>query len=43
VFLTSSTREVQAVAHVDGTPVPAAPGPVTAAASDAFRALLPGS
>jgi branched-chain amino acid aminotransferase len=42
VFLTSSTREVQAVAHIDGTAVPAAPGPVTAAALAAFRELLPG-
>ncbi|MCU1354408.1 MAG: class aminotransferase, partial [Acidimicrobiales bacterium] len=41
VFLTSSTREVQAVAHVDGRAVPAAPGPVTAAALAAFRAQLP--
>jgi branched-chain amino acid aminotransferase len=41
VFLTSSTREVQAVAHVDGRSLPAAPGPVTAAALAAFQALLP--
>jgi branched-chain amino acid aminotransferase len=41
VFLTSSTREVQAVAHVDGRPVPSAPGPRTAAALEAFRATLP--
>jgi branched-chain amino acid aminotransferase len=40
VFLTSSTREVQAVAHVDGRPVRTAPGPRTAAASEAFRATL---
>jgi branched-chain amino acid aminotransferase len=41
VFLTSSTREVQAVVRIDGRPVPSAPGPVTEAASAAFRALLP--
>ncbi|MCU1374799.1 MAG: ilvE3, partial [Actinomycetia bacterium] len=41
VFLTSSTREVQAVAHIDGRAVAAAPGPVTVAALAAFRALLP--
>lgn len=42
IFLTSSTREVQAVAHVDGRAVPSAPGPVTTAALAAFRKLLPG-
>lgn len=42
IFLTSSTREVQAVAHVDGHPVPTAPGPVTRATAEAFRSLLPG-
>jgi branched-chain amino acid aminotransferase len=36
VFLTSSTRDVQAVAHIDGRPVPAAPGPVTSAAAATF-------
>jgi len=36
VFLTSSTRDVQAVAHVDGRAVPAAPGPLTRAAARAF-------
>ena len=40
VFLTSSTREVQAVAGIDGRPVPSAPGPVTSAALAAFRAQL---
>jgi branched-chain amino acid aminotransferase len=40
VFLTSSTREVQAVAHVDGRAVPAAPGPLTTGAADAFRRLV---
>lgn len=38
-FLTSSTRDVQPIASVDGTPLPAAPGPVTKAAADAFRDL----
>ncbi|MBV8159656.1 MAG: aminotransferase class IV [Acidimicrobiia bacterium] len=35
-FLTSSTRDVQPVASVDGRPLPAAPGPLTRAAADAF-------
>ena len=38
-FLTSSTRDVQAVASVDGAALPAAPGPLTKAAADAFRDL----
>jgi len=38
-FLTSSTRDVQAIASVDGTALPAAPGPLTKAAADAFQAL----
>lgn len=38
-FLTSSTRDVQPIATVDGTPLPAAPGPVTTAAIQAFAAL----
>lgn len=38
-FLTSSTREVHPIARVDGAPLPAAPGPVTKAAAEAFRAL----
>lgn len=42
IFLTSSTREVQAVAHVDGRAVPAAPGPVTADAARRFSALVRG-
>jgi branched-chain amino acid aminotransferase len=41
-FLTSSTREVQAIATVDGKPLPAAPGPVTAQVRDAFRARVAG-
>jgi branched-chain amino acid aminotransferase len=38
-FLTSSTRDVQAIATVDGEALPAAPGPLTKAAADAFRDL----
>jgi len=38
-FVTSSTRDVQAIASVDGQPLPAAPGPLTKAAADAFRDL----
>jgi branched-chain amino acid aminotransferase len=38
-FLTSSTRDVQAIASVDGTPLPATPGPLTKAAADSFRVL----
>ncbi len=40
VFLSSSTREVQAVAVVDGTPLPAAPGPVTERLARAFAELV---
>jgi branched-chain amino acid aminotransferase len=39
-FLTSTTREVQPIATVDGRPLGAAPGPVTAALSDAFTELI---
>ncbi|MEX2256658.1 MAG: aminotransferase class IV [Acidimicrobiia bacterium] len=39
-FLTSSTREVQALSHIDGTALPAAPGPVTRRFADAFGALI---
>ena len=39
VFLTSSTRNVQPVSCVDGSDVPACPGPVTAQAAAAFIAL----
>jgi branched-chain amino acid aminotransferase len=39
LFITSSTREVHPVSHVDGRPVRACPGPVTAATAAAFRAL----
>ena len=38
-FLTSSTRDVQPIASVDGTPLPVAPGPRTTAAMEAFAAL----
>ena len=37
MFLTSSTRDVQPVQKLDGRRLPACPGPLTAAASDAFR------
>jgi branched-chain amino acid aminotransferase len=40
VFLTSTTREIQAVASVDTRPVPNAPGPVTTALQQAWRARL---
>jgi branched-chain amino acid aminotransferase len=36
VFLTSSTRDVQAVRRVDGRELPGAPGPVTARAMRIF-------
>jgi branched-chain amino acid aminotransferase len=39
-FLTSSTRDVQAIRAVDGRALPACPGPHTAAAAAAFSALL---
>jgi len=39
-FLTSSTRDVQAIRAVDGRPLPACPGPLTLAAALAFRELL---
>jgi branched-chain amino acid aminotransferase len=39
-FLTSSTREVQAISHVDGLALPAAPGPTTAALATAFADLV---
>ena len=38
-FLTSSTRDVHPIATVDGRPLPQAPGPLTAAASQAMAAL----
>lgn len=36
-FLASTTREVQPVSAIDGRALPAAPGPLTAAAAEAFR------
>jgi branched-chain amino acid aminotransferase len=39
-FLTSTTREVQPIAHVDGRALPAAPGRRTAEAAAAFRDLV---
>jgi branched-chain amino acid aminotransferase len=38
-FLTSSTRDVQPIATVDGAPLPACPGPLTQAAAAAFAEL----
>ncbi|WP_395108221.1 aminotransferase class IV [Actinomadura sp. SCN-SB] len=37
-FLTSTTRDVQPIARVDGTALPAAPGPVTTKAMEVFAA-----
>ena len=39
LFLTSTTRGVHPVSHVDDRALPACPGPVTRAASDALAAL----
>lgn len=39
-FLTSSTREVQGIARVDGHPLATAPGPITARLDAAFRDLV---
>ena len=39
-FLTSSTREVQAIHAIDGRPLPGAPAPLTRAAAEAFAALV---
>jgi branched-chain amino acid aminotransferase len=39
-FLASTTREVQAVAAIDGKPLPAAPGPRTQEAQRAFAETL---
>jgi branched-chain amino acid aminotransferase len=38
-FLTSSTRDVQPIASVDGRPLPVCPGPLTTSAARAFAAL----
>lgn len=39
-FLASTTREIQAVAAIDGRPLPEAPGPRTREAQEAFAATL---
>ncbi len=39
-FLTGTTRGVQPIASVDGTPLPACPGPLTRAAADAYARLV---
>ncbi len=39
-FLTSTTREVQPISHVDDRVVPSVPGPVAATLSTAFSALV---
>lgn len=39
-FLASTTREIQAVASIDGKPLPEAPGPRTREAQEAFAATL---
>jgi branched-chain amino acid aminotransferase len=39
-FLTSSTREVEAISHLDAVAYGAAPGPATRRLADAFRALV---
>jgi len=39
-FLTSSTREVQAISRVDGIAFPAAPGPITQRLARAFSSLV---
>ena len=39
-FLTSTTREVQGIAAVDGVALAVAPGPVTVRLAAAFRSLV---
>ena len=39
-FLASTTREIQAVSAIDGAELPAAPGPRTREAQDAFAETL---
>ncbi len=39
-FLTSTTREVQPISHVDDRALPSVPGPVAATLSTAFNALV---
>jgi branched-chain amino acid aminotransferase len=41
-FLTSTTREVQAIGRVDGHALPPAPGPLTQQLAKAFAALVAG-
>lgn len=38
-FLTSSTRDLAPISHVDGVALPACPGPLTTAAAEAFAQL----
>jgi branched-chain amino acid aminotransferase len=39
-FLSSTTREVQPIAHVDGVALPAAPGPVSTQLAAEFKELV---
>ena len=39
-FLSSRTREIQAISAVDGNRLPVAPGPVTTLLADAFRRMV---
>ena len=39
-FISSSTRELQAISAVDGNRLPVAPGPVTTLLADAFRRMV---
>ncbi len=39
-FLTSSTREVQPIGAIDGRPLDAVPGPLTAVAAESFHQLV---
>jgi branched-chain amino acid aminotransferase len=39
-FLASTTREVQPVSAIDGTQLPASPGPRTTEAIEAFKAVI---
>jgi branched-chain amino acid aminotransferase len=39
-FLSSSTREIQAISAVDGHPLPVAPGPVTTLLANGFRRMV---
>ncbi len=42
-FLSSTTREVQAIGRVDGQTLPIAPGPLTTRLADAFTELVAGN